>query len=187
MVKSSNIDIKKLQRFYKLRNLTRYSQMTRSNNESVAEHSYYVVLFSSMICNELDLDDTTTLEVLKYAMSHDLPEIYTSDVPHPVKARSPELAELLKSMELLVMNEHMPEFAEIYKNGVNRTSEVVSTIVDLADILSVIQYANSQVKLGNSYFEDVIDTTVGRYDKYKLQLCKLFNLTDFTLFEKEIN
>lgn len=185
MVSSSDIDIKKLQRFYKLRNLVRYNQMSRTTNESVAEHTYYVVLFTDLICKYLKVSDSIRLSSLDYAISHDLSEIYTSDVPHPVKASNPELDAMLHNIEIKVMREHMPEFATEFEAGIYRHDEKVSTIVDLADIVSVIQYANSQIKLGNSYFNDVLDNALSRYNECKNKICELFKLDNFNLFEKE--
>lgn len=179
-------NIRKLQKFYKLRNLIRYSQMSRTTNESVAEHTYYVSLFSRMICTKLGLDADTTLKCVTYALIHDIPEIWTSDVPHPVKEGNPKLSKLLNEVEIDVMKNHCPEFLDDYKEGLNRVDPKVSIIVDLADIVSVLQYANSQVKLGNEYFVKVIIDGLDRYFYCKRELENLFGLEEdsFDLFER---
>lgn len=50
--------------------------------QSIAEHTFNVVMIARAIAKECDIDDEY---VIKYALEHDLDEIRTGDIPSPTK------------------------------------------------------------------------------------------------------
>jgi len=86
----------------RLRYVIRYSTCQRLHSENVAEHSYYVALYSMLIADWVRLvyttDDEVDIEtVMRYALMHDLEEAITGDLPRSFKYSLPEIAEVLHS------------------------------------------------------------------------------------------
>lgn len=162
----------KLDEIYKLKNLVRYNQRARIRPESVAEHSYFVVLFTRLICEEYDVPRDIERLAIDYAISHDIPEIHISDIPWPVKNDNPALEKVLNKLENDFMKKEFPLF---HKSFVQiKETPVANTIVELADILSVLQYTRSEYQLGNKELKDVYDIAQSRYtEQHKKLLVQL--------------
>lgn len=153
---------------YRLSKLIRYNHRHRIKNESVAEHSYYVVLYCLKICHDYGLDEATTNRVLIKAIVHDLPEIVTSDVPYDVKQNMPELNKLLEQAEVEFYRTKYPEYFDIIYNN----DELEDLIVRYADALSVMQYSLNELSLSplNADFLDIKACTIVRLEILKTKI-----------------
>lgn len=87
------------------------------------EHKYY-------------LNDAAKFELMKYAISHDLPEVVTGDVRHVVKRDNPELVEALDKLETRVFDEL----------GV-RPTKFTKLIVKVCDLLAVEHEISEELEL----------------------------------------
>ncbi|MCH8311162.1 MAG: Uma2 family endonuclease [Chloroflexi bacterium] len=74
---------------YRLAYLTRYSNMPRVKDESVAEHCFFVALKVIGLAKEYDFNVGSAVTM---AIIHDLPEIYLSDMTWETKTAFPDLA-----------------------------------------------------------------------------------------------
>lgn len=162
--------------YYNLKNLVRYNQRIRLKDESVAEHSYYVALYTEFICKELKLCNATRLVAIQYALLHDIPEIYTSDIPHPIKSRSPELRTILQGIEYDILRDHFTEYLPLIQ-GIDQEEsfELIRVIVETADVLSVIQYTKQEITLGNQTMQEIYDSSLLRYRHLHRQIYELTN------------
>lgn len=87
---------------YRLRSIRRWSLMRSTAGENVAEHSYHVALLSHLLCEigngqfgrKLNADRAATL-----ALFHDATEVFTGDIPTPVKHHNPKLLSNFREME----------------------------------------------------------------------------------------
>ena len=117
-----------LQDVMRLSNIKRWSIVEISRPQSVAEHSYNVAMIALSIAekNGYGIDFG---ELLEWALTHDLTELVTGDVPTPHKSKllRPEAEE-----------EMFPKFAS-EKAG---TSQEVREIVKVADLLDAYQFAD---------------------------------------------
>lgn len=148
-----------LSKLYKLKNLTRYNPRTKITNESVAEHSFYVALFSLMISTELNMTAEQKLNCITKALLHDLPEIDLSDIPHNVKQKFPELRKALEKAEGEWFCRFMPQFKDLF------TSAEEDDIVEISDVYSVIQYCEYEKELGNTSFDDICENAENRINR----------------------
>lgn len=141
-----------INREYALKFLYRYTNRPRVLQETVAEHSFFVSIFGLKILSQLK--DKLTLEeqnqVLIMCALHDTAESRTSDVPHNVKARYPEMRAILEEVERDYYNECWPDYADIVLNE----NSLIFKIMKLADSYSVLQYAQYEIGLGN-HSEDI--------------------------------
>jgi 5'-deoxynucleotidase YfbR-like HD superfamily hydrolase len=146
-------------KMYPLQSLQRYNNMQRVNHESVIEH----VGFVAMITLELDkYYKFNLLTALKMAISHDNPEIYITDIPHPVKKRFPQLSKIIKECEYELVEELGQETVELIKEF-DECKTVESMIVNLADIISCVQYASNEIRFGHTdYMEHVVNNSRDR-------------------------
>lgn len=130
---------------YVLSKIIRYNHRCRLQDESVAEHSFFVSLFCLKIMSQLNLDKETERNVLIKAALHDTSECLTSDIPHDVKVRYNKMRAILDDIE----SEYYNQYWEKYKESLNQSDNIVEYIVKLADCYSVYQYCLNEKHLGN--------------------------------------
>lgn len=136
--------IEELRDIYMLKNIIRYNTRRHLKNESVAEHSFYVALISLQLCKEYNLNERITHDAVIKALLHDMPEIELNDITHDAKEKL-NLRAYLKQYEDAYYDKHFPKYAALmkYEKG------IASTIVDVADAMSVLQFADNELILGN--------------------------------------
>lgn len=139
---------------YEIMNLgeiIRYNNRAKIRKENVSEHTFYVATNVIKICSIFCIDEYTKLKALEMAITHDIPEIFLGDVPYLTKRDNPEVEEALEKAEKQQLLEHMPEFYESYIAYVDglKNLELAPIIVKLADVISVLQYSNNEIELGN--------------------------------------
>ncbi|WP_019640327.1 5'-deoxynucleotidase [Paenibacillus fonticola] len=89
---------------YRLRSIKRWSLMRSTAAENVAEHSFHVALLTHLLCEignslygrTLDSGRGATL-----ALFHDATEVFTGDIPTPVKHHNPRLLSSFREMEAI--------------------------------------------------------------------------------------
>ena len=143
-----------------LRNIIRYNTAPKNNQETVAEHSFYVAAYVLKLHEfyEFDLEKALSLSLL-----HDFSEVYISDVPHPVKANNKALEDALESAEYEINKEKLSETVANWLVEFNNRTTAEGTICALADILSVVSYSKNEINLGNkTYMAEVYKKTVKR-------------------------
>lgn len=159
--------------------LQRMSFMKRFNNEmhfhdeSVAEHSFYVSVFAMMICDELAISTDMRRVIIEKAVIHDIHETVISDVPHNVKMIEPSILKFYTDYELKYNSYHFLSLARIYDSLSLRDRQVCDEVVTLADIVSVIQYSQLEVSLGNKKFEKILEGAWDRVDDCFRKLTEL--------------
>ena len=158
-----------------LSNISRYNTRYRIKNESVAAHSFYTIWFVSRICANLKMDHRMTMLAMEAAMVHDIPEIYINDITYDCKKMIPELDEILKPYEWSIVEKISADAAEILFNPVTTEQKLLNTVVKFADVLSVKQYALSEVRLGNVSFYEIYEGACTRLDEIEKDLKKYSN------------
>ena len=135
--------------------IVRYNDRKKIRKESVAEHSFYVAHNVVKICSLYNVPDEIKHTALEMAIAHDIPEIFTGDIGYITKRDNPELAKALEITELKQLKKNMPEHYQAFKSYVEglKNKDTASIIVKLADVISVLQYSNNEIDLGNSSSE----------------------------------
>ena len=155
----------------KLSTMIRYNNSTRIKDESVAEHCFYVALHVLELHSKYEFNLTSALVL---ALTHDLAEKEISDVPHNVKEQYIYIKYSLAKAEddfnkLNKVMEYHPQCVP---------TEMEYLILELADVISCINYSDREVSLGNTKFREIkieslqrknkIESTIG--DKYAERL-----------------
>lgn len=152
-----------------LADMKRYNNRIKVKSESIAEHSFFVAYNILKVGYDYRIDDAIVNEAVSLAITHDYPEVFTSDLPHDCKQRYPGLRQMLTTIELEFMRTEMPELYERYRRLVNEDS-LVTLLVDIGDAVSVLQYINREIELGNNT-DDVKNIS----NEVKVRLVKLFD------------
>ncbi|RXZ81191.1 5'-deoxynucleotidase [Paenibacillaceae bacterium] len=87
---------------YRLRYIERWSLMRNTTRESVAEHSYHVALLVHMLCeigNHLFNRNLNADRAAAMALFHDATEVFTGDIPTPVKHHNPKMLASFREIE----------------------------------------------------------------------------------------
>lgn len=142
-----------IEREYVLAKTLRYNNRSHLQEESVAEHSFFVALFALKIIQDLSLPEELELRVLRLAILHDCAESVTSDIPHNVKKMYPDFASFLKTVEDKYYSKHWPYFKD------KLDDKLAEAIVKLADNYSVLQFCINEQRLGN-HSSDIMEIFV---------------------------
>ena len=102
--KSAEVESPFLAYLYRLRHIERWSLMRNTTRENVAEHSFHVALLAHLLCEignrvfgrRLNADRAAAM-----ALFHDATEVFTGDIPTPVKHHNPRMLDSFREIEAL--------------------------------------------------------------------------------------
>ena len=134
---------------YDLNQLIRYNTRTRITNESVAAHTFFVSLFCLKLFEELNISTEKRYEILVKALLHDIGEVFTSDIPHTIKADNHVLRDIFDDLEKKYLEKNWSSYIPILES----TDQLSYEILKLADIYSILQYTLTEERLGNKTIE----------------------------------
>ena len=165
-----------------LAHVVRFNGKPQQFPESVAEHSFYVAYFTTILLHLLkeageSVDEAKTLKI---ALIHDMEETFSGDILTPFKHYNDEILEAVRKVnkEMIPMVfENLPEelasdFIKLWTEDTEQSSKEAQ-VVKLADKLSLISKCYEETKAGNDYFKPI----------YERELEKLKNL-EFPWWQK---
>ncbi len=138
----------------RLSSVIRYSSIPVNVPENVAEHSYWVCLYSVLIHQAVRPSDTGLIgPVLLKATVHDLAECMTGDIVRTFKYSSKSLREEINRAEEGIIRS-LPGPVQVLMNDLTSNiagddSEYIESVVKAADFLSLHQYMVREVRRGN--------------------------------------
>ena len=115
----------------------RYHTIRVHNEQSLAAHSWGV----AMICAAIS-DDPPSATLLLYALTHDLAESETGDIPAPVKWNNKEISEALSTIEFSFEKRH---------NIICDLTDDELAILQWADTMELIMYCGVELAMGNNF------------------------------------
>ncbi|PWW07131.1 5'-deoxynucleotidase [Paenibacillus cellulosilyticus] len=89
---------------YRLKYIERWSLMRNTTKESVAEHSFHVGLLAHMLCeigNAIFGRSLNADRAAAMALFHDATEVFTGDIPTPVKHHNPKMLASFREIEAM--------------------------------------------------------------------------------------
>lgn len=126
--------------------------------QSIAEHSWFVVMYANDICHIFGLDGHIQLAVMKYAAWHDVvDEVFTGDLPGPNKRA---LFDAMGADAEMAWKRKTKEWADkvfpgwFHRSGghathSNHSSKIVKTVVKAADWLEASVRMATEHQMGN--------------------------------------
>lgn len=146
----------------RLSNVHRYSSIGVIRRENVAEHGYYVILYSNLIAQYL----STPVDIpMTKALFHDIDESVTGDFQRTFKYHNPELRAMLDNAARQFVSQIAQQFENVVITDTmvqswiyaKDLSTVSGQIVAVADFLAVVSYAIQELQLGNRNMRKVYD------------------------------
>lgn len=124
--------------------VARYHSTLIQHKQSNAEHQYETTVILAHIYPE------GSKELMLYALTHDSSEIFTGDMPAPMKKEEPKLKQLLDQIE----DKYRREALEIPFAAFTKEEYLA---VKYADILSGIYFTTMRVNQGDTYARPIRD------------------------------
>ena len=164
----------------RLRYVTRFSTCRVIKQESVAEHCFFVALYSLFIMwwcwdkNDEFLHTLNEYKILSRALLHDLDEAATGDVPRFFKYSDTALKQHLDEVaqkgvhqiaaKLWTDPTTIASITDVWKNAKDNTSE--GRILAFADFLSVLSYSWEEVRQSNIIMKEHLTNMVEYYQRF---------------------
>jgi len=146
---------------YRLQHIERWSLMRNTNSENVAEHSFHVSLIAhslGVIAREIFGRNVSPEQLATYALFHDATEVFTGDIPTPVKHQNPRILANFREIEAMAAERllaNVPEpLRECYEPLLNRqpSDPEVGKLLKAADLLDAYLKCISETSAGNREF-----------------------------------
>lgn len=142
----------------RMKNIDRWALMRNSYRENVQEHSHMVAVIAHSLAVirrdvlglEADPDKAASA-----ALFHDATEIFTGDMPTPVKYQNPDIMKAYKDVEHLASKRlvsTLPEQMRPEYEKIMATDGVTKALVKAADKLSAYIKCIEELKAGNGEF-----------------------------------
>lgn len=135
--------------------------MRNTVKENVAEHSYHVALLTHALCsiaNETFGKQIPTEQAVTMALFHDTSEVFTGDIPTPVKHHSQEMLGSFRKIERLA-GERLLEMAPDHLRGVygplitgKHDRNELRRYVKAADLIDAYLKCVTELSTGNREF-----------------------------------
>ena len=153
----------------RMKNITRWSLMRNSFAENVQEHSHMVAVIAhslAVIRQEVFGIPCNADRAASVALFHDASEIYTGDMPTPIKYFNPEIMTAYKQVEELASEKLVSTLPEklqgAYRNLLLNDDKDIEKIVKAADKLSAYIKCIEELKSGSDEFRQAASQTMAK-------------------------
>jgi len=150
---------------YRLKYIERWSLMRNTTKENVAEHTFHVSLLAHMLCeigNQIYGKSYNADRAVTLALFHDATEVFTGDIPTPVKHHNPKMLASFREIEAMaaerllgmIPSELKPAYAPLLdsKALMNEQDKELLSIVKAADLIDAYLKCLSELSSGNREF-----------------------------------
>jgi 5'-deoxynucleotidase len=152
----------------RMKNIGRWSLMRNSSQENVQEHSHMVAVVAhalAVIRRDVFLRDAHPGKAAAAALFHDAPEIFTGDMPTPVKYHNPGIISAYKQVEALASRKllaTLPEGMQAAYGPLFDPDDDTAALIKAADKLCAYIKCLEELKTGNSEFKSAAAQTLGK-------------------------
>jgi len=150
----------------RMKNITRWSLMRNSANENLQEHSHIVAVLAhalAIIRRDVLGGDADPGQIAAAALFHDASEIFTGDMPTPIKYFSPEIMCAYKQVEAVASQKLLSTLPAVmrpaYETLLSPCSESTLPLVKAADTLAAYIKCLEELKAGNLEFRQAAGQT----------------------------
>ena len=159
----------------RMRYIGRWGLMRNTVQENIQEHSHMVAVLAhalAVIRRDKFGGTVDPGHVAAVALYHDATEIFTGDLPTPVKYANPDIQAAYKAIEqnaadrltATLPEELRPSFAGL----LSETDPEVTDLVKAADKLSAYLKCLEELKAGNLEFQSAANQTLEALESYDL-------------------
>lgn len=154
----------------RMRFINRWSLMRNTETENIQEHSLEVAMIAhnlGALRNEYFGGSVDMNKVAVIAMFHEVSEIFTGDMPTPIKYFDPKLRSLYGEIETLAQEKMLTTLPErlqsVYRSLIVDAEQSEEwPLVKAADTLSAYMKCVNELKAGNDEFKEAYDTILAK-------------------------
>lgn len=169
----------------RMRFINRWSLMRNTETENIQEHSLEVAMVAHNLAalkNEYFGGNLDINKVAVIAMYHEVSEIFTGDMPTPIKYFDPKLRSLYGEVEILAQEKMLSTLPKrlqaVYKPYIVDAETLPEwSIVKAADTLSAYMKCVNELHAGNDEFKEAHDTILAKL--------KALNMPEVDMFIEE--
>jgi 5'-deoxynucleotidase len=179
---------------YRMKNIYRWSLMRNTEHESVALHSYYVSIWTHMLCsvaNEIYKKAVPTDQIVSMALFHDATEVFVGDIAQPVKHSSPQILEHFREIERSAATTLMGmlplELQSVYRPLILEHDPELYKFVKGGDLLDAYLKCVSELNAGNAEFSFAKKQILESLRKLEMPEVDYFLIHMAPAFEKTID
>lgn len=150
----------------RMKYIERWALMRNTTKENIAEHSFFVsVLAHALACIKRDIfgEDLSPEKASSLALLHDAGEIFTGDMPTPIKYYNPEMrkiyGEIEKTANERLINALPEALTSSYREMIDIPEEYKG-IIKAADKLSALIKCIEERNSGNAEFARAEESTL---------------------------
>ncbi|MCL2126243.1 MAG: 5'-deoxynucleotidase [Oscillospiraceae bacterium] len=159
----------------RMRNIARWSLMRNSARENVQEHSHMVAVIAhalAVIRRDIYGGSIDPGRTAAAALFHDASEIFTGDMPTPVKYFAPDIMAAYKKVEAVAAQkllsslptEMRPAYDELFSGA----DAEMAALIKAADTIAAYLKCLEEMKAGNQEFRLAAEQTRRKLDSMKL-------------------
>ena len=151
----------------RMKNIDRWGLMRSSRRENLTEHCFETAAIAhalAIIGNKYFGKEYDAEHILCLAMYHDICEVYTGDLPTPVKYFNDEMRESYRKIESAsaqkLLSKLPCELRDEYRDLVTQTADSDSlALVKAADKISALIKCTEEINCGNPEFRTAYEST----------------------------
>jgi 5'-deoxynucleotidase len=164
-----------------MKNIGRWSLMRNSSHENIQEHSHMVAVLAqalAVIGRDVFGKDVDPGAAATVALFHDASEIFTGDMPTPVKYHNPEIITAYKNVESLASGKLLAtlpaELQGAYLPLLSPKPGYALSLIKAADKLSAYIKCLEELKTGNNEFRSAAVQTRSKLEAMGMEEVKYF-------------
>ena len=166
----------------RMRFINRWSLMRNTETENIQEHSLEVAMVAPNLAalkNEYFGGNLDVNKVAVIAMYHEVSEIFTGDMPTPIKYFDPKLRSLYGEVETLAQEKMLSTLPKrlqaVYKPYIVDAETLPEwPIVKAADTLSAYMKCVNELHAGNDEFKEAHDTILAKLESLNMPEVDMF-------------
>ena len=166
----------------RMRFINRWSLMRNTETENIQEHSLEVAMVAHNLAalkNEYFGGNLDVNKVAVIAMYHEVSEIFTGDMPTPIKYFDPKLRSLYGEVETLTQEKMLSTLPKrlqaVYKPYIVDAETLPEwPIVKAADTLSAYMKCVNELHAGNDEFKEAHDTILAKLESLNMPEVDMF-------------
>ena len=166
---------------FRMRFIQRWALMRNTAPENVQEHSHQVAVLAhalAVIRNERFGGSVDAGAVAAAALYHDAGEIFTGDMPTPIKYMNPAIRTAYKDVEAVAARRLLdmvpPALRGAYEPVLAERDSETAELVKAADKLSAYIKCLEELKAGNGEFRQAAEQTRAALESYGLPEVQYF-------------
>jgi len=151
----------------RMKNIGRWSLMRNNSQENIQEHSHMVAVIThalAVISRDIYGKPANPGMAAAAALYHDASEIFTGDMPTPVKYLNPDIISAYKKVEALASDKLLatlpPELRPAYDELFTPNDAHTAALIKAADKLAAYIKCLEELKAGNNEFRSAAGQTL---------------------------